>query len=72
MPYCVKPLVWFQDVCTAFMVLVATDKYTQSEEMANQGGMLEPLRLALYIKETSISELQDPIKVRSALPSASV
>ena len=53
------------------MVLVATDKYTQSEEMANEAGKLKHLRLALYIKETSISDLQDPIKVRSAFPSAS-
>ena len=58
----------FQDVSTACMVLVATD--TQSEESENKGAKLEPLRLALYLKETTISNMQDPVKVLSAMPSA--
>lgn len=53
-----------QDVSSAFMVLVATDRYTDVEKSEHNGAQLEPLRLALYLKYTSIRNLQEPIKVR--------
>lgn len=44
--------------------MVATDVYTDSEIREDER-MRKPLRMALYVKSTSIEDLQDPIKVIS-------
>lgn len=51
-----------QDVSTAVVVMVATDVYPESGIREDER-MRKPLRMAIYVKSTSIEDLQDPIKV---------